>query len=235
MAYAQLLSAAIETQVYETLHTLLGQIAKDFDLDHGAMVEKYLVRGREGSPPPQFIHVKGDLSDSEEEVKPKRKAAKVKVTKAKSDSEEERDGKCTAKTAKGLPCKNKAFGGGCTCRVHTPKEGEEPKEKKAGKEKKAPAKRGRKAKKSEPEHSHKLDELAGSDCDLCETHGNPLEGEQEFEVENAAEVVAALRAEESDSEEDEEGELSEWEVEALAAELEAGMESDGAISEEDLD
>ena len=80
-----------------------------------------------------------------------------------------------------------------------------------------------------------MDELAGSDCDLCETHGNPLEGEQEFEVENAAEVVAALRAEESDSEEDEEGDLSEWEVEALAAELEAGMESEGAISEEDLD
>jgi hypothetical protein len=230
MAYAQLLSAAIETQVYETLHTLLGQIAKDFDLDHGAMVEKYLVRGREGSPPPQFIHVKGDLSDSEEEeVKPRRKAAKMKVTKAKSDSEEERDGKCTAKTAKGLPCKNKAFGGGCTCRVHTPKEGEEAPAKKEPKAKKAPAKRGRKAKKSEPEHSHKLDELAGSDCDLCETHGNPLEGEQEFEVENAAEVVAALRAEES------EDDLSEEELEALAAELEAGMETEGVISEEDLD
>jgi hypothetical protein len=232
MAYAQTLAAAIETQVYDTLHTLLGQIAKDYELSHGELVDKYLVKGREGSPPPQFIYTKGDLSDSEDEVKPKRKAAKVKVTKAKSDSEEERDGKCTAKTAKGLPCKNKAFGGGCMCRVHTPKEGEEPKGKKEPKAKKAPAKRGRKVKKSEPEHSHKMDELAGSDCELCETHGNPLEGDQEFEVENAEEVVAALRAEES-----EEGELSEDELEALAAELKQAMEegSEVAVSEEELE
>ena len=251
MAYAQMLSSAIETKVYETLHSLLGQIAKDYDLSHGDLVEKYLVQGREGSPPPQFIYAK----EVETPAAPKKKSAKVKVTKAESESEEEvkpkrgrkpkaksesdeedRTGKCTSLTAKGTPCKNKAFGGGCTCRVHTPKEGE----KKETKEKKAPAKRGRKPKAKAPEHSHKMDELAASDCELCETHGNPMKGEQEFEVVDAAQVVAALRAEESDSEtEDEkasvvwtEDNLSEEEMAALAAELEEGLEE---AREEDLE
>jgi len=264
MAYVQILSAALETKVYETLHSLLGQIAKDYELSHGELVEKYLVQGREGSPPPQFIYTK----EVETPKAPKKKSAKVKVTKAESDDEEEevkpkrgrkaksesdeddREGKCTAVTAKGLPCKNKAFGGGCTCRVHTPKEGEEKKE---PKEKKAPAKRGRKPKKAEPEHTHKMDELAASDCELCETHGNPMEGEQEFEVVDAAGVVAALRAEESDSDEeyvpagemerrglrvlkagrdgkqelsDSEEELSEDELAALAAEIEGELEAE---------
>jgi hypothetical protein len=67
---------------------------------------------------------------------PKPKKAK----KAKSDSESDaREGKCTSLTAKGTPCKNKAFGGGCTCRVHTAKEGAE------AKEPKVKAKRGRKS------------------------------------------------------------------------------------------
>lgn len=241
MAYAQMLSSAIETKVYETLHSLLGQIAKDYELSHGELVEKYLVQGREGSPPPQFIYTKGDLEDEEAPVAPKKaKKAKVKVTKAKSESDEEddREGKCTAVTAKGLPCKNKAFGGGCTCRVHTAKEGDEKKAKEP--KEKAPAKRGRKPKAKEPEHSHKMDELAASDCELCETHGNPIEGEQEFEVVDAAKVVAALRAEESDSEEDDdekasvvwtEDNLSEEEIAALAAEMEEDLEA----AEEELD
>jgi hypothetical protein len=239
MAYAQILSAAIETKVYETLHGLLGQIAKDFDLSHGELVEKYLVQGREGSPPPQFIYTKGDDLEEAPAAPKKAKKAKVKVTKAKSESDEEdeREGKCTAVTAKGLPCKNKAFGGGCTCRVHTPKEGEEKKVKEP-KEKKAPAKRGRKPKAKEPEHSHKLDELAASDCELCETHGNPIEGEQEFEVVDAAKVVAALRAEESDEEDEKasvvwtEDNLSEEEIAALAAEMEEGLEAAEAAMEE---
>ena len=223
MAYAQLLSAAIETQVYETLHSLLGQIAKDFDLDHGAMVEKYLVRGREGSPPPQFIHVKGnDLSDSEEE--PKRKTATKKVTKKVDD---DREGKCTAKTAKGTLCKNKAFGGGCTCRVHT-KKGDESEDEEKPKRKSPKAKKAK-----EPEHTHALDELAGSDCELCETHGNPLAGEQEFEIPEAdkkSEMIRQLLKEEMGDEIDEDV-LEEMEAE-MAAELE---DSDGDITEEDLD
>jgi hypothetical protein len=254
MAYSQILSAAIETQVYDVLHSLLLKIASDYDLDHGVLVERYLISGREGSPPPQYIYkstggdipdapVKGPRkakvqvstkdSDSEEEVAPKRK------TKAKRKSDaDDREGKCTSLTAKGALCKNNAFGGGCTCRVHMPKEG------KASKEKEKKKAKGGKAKKVEPEHSHKMDELAASDCELCETHGNPLEGEQEFEVEDVKEVLAALRAEDSDSEEMEapvdrdEDEMSEEELQALADELEDAVGSGSEYSpesEEDLD
>ena len=262
MAYSQILSAAIETQVYDVLHSLLLKIASDYDLDHGVLVERYLISGREGSPPPQYIYkstggdipdapVKGPRkakvqvskkdSDSEEEVAPKR----ARKTKRKSD-EDDREGKCTSLTAKGTLCKNNAFGGGCTCRVHTPKEGKAPKEKEKKKAK------GGKAKKVEPEHRHKMDELAASDCELCETHGNPLEGEQEFELEGEQEVLAALRAEDSDSEEmeapvdreyqrrkvAEEDEMSEEELQALAQELEDAVGSGSEYSpesEEDLD
>jgi hypothetical protein len=228
MAYVMDLTRAIETSVYETLHSLLGQLAKDYSLDHGELVDRYLVRGREGSPPPSFIYTK------EVETPKAPKKAKVKVTRADSDSEE-REGKCTALTAKGTQCKNKAFGGGCMCRVHS--KGTEPKEAKAPKEAK---KRGRKAK-AEPEHTHKLDEMAGGDCELCETHGNPLNGEQEFEVKDEQRVVASAKAAMEkrmskkfaramrDASDDEE-ELSETELDALAAEMENAIES-----EEDFD
>jgi hypothetical protein len=264
MAYSQILTAAIETQVYDVLHSLLLKIASDYDLDHGVLVERYLISGREGSPPPQYIYkrTEGDIpdapvkaprkakvrvskkdSDSEEEVAPKR----ARKTKPKSDAEDDREGKCTSLTAKGTLCKNNAFGGGCTCRVHTPKDGKatkEPKEKKKAK--------GGKSKKGEPEHSHKMDELAASDCELCETHGNPLRGEQEFELEDEKEVLAKL--EDSDSEEaeaavdreyqsrkaalEDEEEMSEEELQALADELEEAVDSDSEYhpeSEEELD
>jgi hypothetical protein len=230
MSYAQILSAAIEAKVYETLHSLLKKVSEDYDLDHGVLVDRYLIQGREGSPPPQFIYkpTEGSVVGDCEDEKPKKvKKAKVKVTKKAPEEEDDRAGKCKALTAKGTPCKNKAFGGGCNCRVHTPKD-TEVKEPKAKKEPK-----GRKSKAKEPEHTHKMDELASGDCELCETHGNPLDGEQEFEVENAADIVAALRAEESDDDktylEEEEDELSESELADLAAELE------GAMSEEELD
>jgi len=223
----QIVAAEVESLLYDQIHKLLGQIAEDYELNHGEMVEKYLISQRGKSPPPQYIFKStGDESD-EEEVKPKKsKKAKVKVTKAKSESDEDdRTGKCTAQTAKGTLCKNKAFGGGCTCRVHTAKDGEEKAE---PKEKKAPAKRGRKAKKVEPEHSHKMDELAGSDCELCETHGNPLQGEQEFEVpKSASERMANFRKmmEEGESGSETEDETLE-EIEKMMVEEMAG-ESEG--------
>lgn len=178
----QLIAAEVETLLYSKLHDLLAVIAEDYGLNHGEMVDKYLIKTREGSPPPQFIYKSTDAETPEAPKKARK--AKVKVTKS-SDSEDDREGKCTAKTAKGTLCKNKAFGGGCTCRVHTPKEKEDGEVSDSEeKPKKAPKKRGRKPKAKEPEHDHKMDE-AGSDCDLCETHGNPAEGDQEFEVPKA--------------------------------------------------
>ena len=243
MSVTQLIAAQVETLLYSKIHDLLGVIADDFELDHGLLVEKYLVRTREGSPPPQFIYkategsVAGDCEDAPvKKPKKAKKSAKVKVTKAKSESDDDREGKCTSKTAKGTLCRNKAFGGGCTCRVHTPKEKEEG-EVSESEEKPKKAKRSRKVKAKEPEHSHKMDELAASDCELCETHGNPKEGDQEFEVPKEDDKRAAIR---KMLEEEFEG-VSEEEVEEAMAELEevvvekAESDSDYVMSEEEFD
>jgi len=231
MAYARLLSAAIETQVYDTLHQLLGKIAEDYGLNHGEMVEKYLVLGRECSPPPQYIYKNtGDESEGsvngEDKPKKKREPKRKATKKVKEAKVEDREGKCTATTAKGTLCKNKALGGGCTCRVHTKNADEdEPKEKK---------KRAKKSKKVEPEHTHKLDELAGSDCELCETHGNPLDGEQEFEVvieEEEGEILEKPEEEKSEA-----GDEIDEELEAqIAREIAAAQEDEMYGSESEAD
>jgi len=91
---------------------------------------------------------------------------------------------CTAKTAKGLPCKYKPQKGSCVCKIHAsksqptePKEPEPPKKKKITKKVKAAV----------PEHTHALTEDLSPDnvCQLCDTHGSVLDPklpEAEFEL-----------------------------------------------------
>lgn len=205
LTLTQFIAGQVEALLYDKLHQLLGVIATDYELSHGELVEKYLVYQNKAETP-KFIYKSTGVEDTEVEevVKPKKAPArKAKVTqkaaKAEEPEEAARDGKCQAVTAKGLPCKNKGFGGTCFCRVHTKKDESEVKPKKTrGKavaeeaEKKEPKKRGRKPKKAQPQHSHKLDEEA-SDCDLCETHGNPLKEAQEFEVSESDMKREALR------------------------------------------
>ena len=117
-------------------------------------------------------------------TKPKR-AAKV-VTKPSGDDlvAATVDAKCTALTAKGKPCSLKALSGNCLCRIHS--KDSEPKEKKEAKAPKpVKAKKVKKAKKVQPEHSHALDDKEHSDCDLCQSHGTPLDDtdvDEEFEA-----------------------------------------------------
>jgi len=209
MSITQLIAREVDTLLYEKLHSLLGMIAADHDLDHGALVEKYLIKCRD-DPAPQIIY----------------KTTESKKTRAKKieASDDEREGKCTATTAKGTPCKNKCCGGGVFCHIHNKKKGETEE-----KPKKKAAKKAKKAKK-EPEHTHKLDEPA-EDCELCETHGNPMEGEQEFEVaEEQKESIKKLIEAEL-----EEGEISESEIEAeIEAEMERNAIEDGGYSSEEV-
>lgn len=203
MTVTQMIAGQVEALLYDKLHDLLGVIAQDYDLSHGELVEKYLKYKNEVENP-KVIYKASEI------VEPETKKRKAKVT-TKEVKEETREGKCQATTAKGLPCKNNVFGGGCFCRVHTKKEGEEeePKEKKAPRPKKtagkalsekeepkkrgkalkeeaekpAPKKRGRKPKKVEPEHNHALDDEPTEECEVCETFGNALnDNDQEFEL-----------------------------------------------------
>jgi len=126
---------------------------------------------------------------------------------------------CTAKTAKGAPCKYKPQRGSCVCKIHASKAGgdeqvhprtkptEPPKKKKAPKKVKAAA----------PEHTHALTEDLSPDnvCQLCDTHGSVLDPgmpEAEFELAEdddleepdlAARLKAILSGEEDPEEEEE--------------------------------
>jgi hypothetical protein len=242
LTVTQFIAGQVEALLYDKLHQLLGVIAQDYDLSHGELVEKYLKYKNEVENP-KVIYKATEVVEPE---KPKRAPRKAKVTQKAEEAEEvevdDRKGKCEATTAKGLPCKNKAFGGGCFCRVHTKKDEEEskPAKKPAAKKtrgkaleeeaKPEPKKRGRKPKKAQPEHSHPLDEEA-EDCKLCDTHGNPLGEEQEFEIDEAQLKREALR-------EIMKEELGVEEVtDEMLAELEQNMENDAdpleATPEED--
>lgn len=141
---------------------------------------------------------------------------------AKVSVSHESEAKCTAVTAKGKPCSLKALDGKCVCRIHdkaepkTPKKAKKPVNDEAGPSEppKAPKKKAKKAKKEQPEHMHDLDETVHDECELCQSHGSPLEDtdiEEEFETvkspprslrERLANV--ALEAESYDEEEEEE-------------------------------
>ena len=121
---------------------------------------------------------------------------------------------CTAKTAKGAPCKYKPQKGSCVCKIHASKVSEEhppePKEPEPPKKKKAP----KKVKAAVPEHTHALTEDLSPDnvCQLCDTHGSVLDPkmpEVEFELADdldepdlAARLKAILSEEPLEEEED---------------------------------
>ena len=134
---------------------------------------------------------------------------------------------CTAQTSKKEPCKFSALKGEVFCKRHLKQSlGEsapaEPKAKKAPKAaKKAP----------EPVHTHAMDAQIHSDCELCESHGNPLAEEiVEFEVaptpaphtgpvkpvsvtDRLAAMLAEAESEEEASEPEDDGDLGEEEFE----------------------
>lgn len=254
MSLTEFIAGQVESLLYDKLHQLLGVIAEDYDLSHGELVEKYLVKTR-ATPPPNFIYKEAEVAKPEPEPasapksKPKR-AVKVTQKKAESDEQakDERAGKCTGVTAKGTACKNKAQPDTCFCHLHNKDKplGDKPVKEKKAKAEKAPkekVKRVAKPKKVQPEHSHALDEPA-KDCSLCETHGNALDGDQEFEIDEAVTKREALREmlkEEMGDIEVTDEMVAEFEAEMDAEpgtedEYEEELKEDGMVSgEEELD
>lgn len=94
------------------------------------------------------------------------------------------DAKCSAMTAKGKQCSLKALSGKCVCRIHDKKEAKAEKPVKPAVEKKP--KKTKKTKKEQPEHTHEIDHEQHNDCELCQTHGGPLDDtdadEDDFEI-----------------------------------------------------
>jgi hypothetical protein len=113
------------------------------------------------------------VAESAADAAPAAEPKAPKEPKAKAEKQ-----KCTACTSKKEPCKFSALKGEVFCKRHLRADQEAtgevaPKEKAA----KKPAKKA-----EQPMHTHELGTKPTEPCDLCESHGNPLAEEAEFEV-----------------------------------------------------
>ena len=173
---------AIDALVAERDRQFILRVAQDYNLNFEELNTKYLetaamaikVPRKYTKREPKAVTV---IEVTEGGAEPKARAPKApKEPKAKQC--------CTAQTSKKEPCKFSALKGEVFCKRHLKQslgEGAEPSEPKAKKAPKAP-KKG-----PEPVHTHVMDAEIHSDCELCESHGNPMATEvQQFEVVSAA-------------------------------------------------
>lgn len=199
MALVQTYSQQFEMQLYLFGQQLLAQVAQDNNLDHAAMVKKYLSKpeGGPGSALPapinngQNIPAPMLVMASQEKAKKPRKANPDKVM-------------CKGVTAKGQPCKFAAQTGCEFCKKHSEE----------GSQKAPKAPKAQKA----PEHNHKPGEVPQEICGVCESHGDitkPGLPEEEFKLEegNIRDKLKQILKEASDSEPEEEPEKPEETVE----------------------
>lgn len=116
---------------------------------------------------------------------------------------------CTASTSKKEPCKFSALKGEVFCKRHLKQSLAQDEPKSTGK-----------VAVTQPVHNHPLTEKAGDQCDLCESHGEPLAEVGEFEVATVTDRLAAMMAEadESEVEESESGSDSDEDLTALIEE-----------------
>jgi hypothetical protein len=166
---------AINALVAERDRQFIERIANEYNLNFDELTKKYLETAemaikvprkytKKAKEPKSVVVVEGDAPDAKEVAKAP-KAPKEKPC-------------CTAQTSKKEPCKFSALKGEVFCKRHL-KQSMEETAPKAPKEPKAP----KVVKKAEqPVHTHPLTETDEA-CDLCASHGNPLEeAEQDFEV-----------------------------------------------------
>ena len=169
-------TAAINALVGERDRQFLVRVAQDYNLPFEQLSKLYLEVSadaikvpRKYTKKPKAVAVVTEEGEPAE-LKP---AKEPKEPKAKAEKQ-----KCTACTSKKEACKFSALKGEVFCKRHLRADqeakGEAPPKEKAVKK---PA-----VKTAQPVHTHALTENAQGECDLCESHGNPLAEEAEFEV-----------------------------------------------------
>ena len=166
---------AIDALVAERDRQFVLRVAQDYNLNFEELNTKYLETASMAIKVPRKYTKREPKSVSVIEVTEgtvPAKVPKVKEPKVKQC--------CTAATSKKEPCKFSALKGEVFCKRHLKQslgEASEPSEPKAKKAPKAP-KKG-----PEPVHTHVMDAEVHADCELCESHGNPMATEiQQFEV-----------------------------------------------------
>lgn len=203
---------AVNALVAERDRQFIERISKEYNLNFDELSKKYLETAEMAIKVPRKYTKK---AKSVEVVEGEASAATEVVPKAPKASKEKPC--CTAQTSKKEPCKFSALKGEVFCKRHLKQSlGEaEPQEPKAKKEPKKAASK----KPEQPIHSHPLSETDEA-CDLCASHGNPLEEvEQDFEIvkpgpavgpvkePTVAQRLAAMLEEAGDEDEDSASEL----------------------------
>ena len=198
-------TAAINSLVGERDRQFLVRVAQDYNLPFEQLSKLYLEVSadaikvpRKYTKKPKAVAVVTEEGEPAE-LKPAKEPKEPKATAEKQ--------KCTACTSKKEACKFSALKGEVFCKRHLRADqeakGEAPPKEKAVKK---PA-----VKTAQPVHTHALTENAQGECDLCESHGNPLAEEAEFEVvmgtsgtapvakpQTVAERLAAILSDEGD-------------------------------------
>jgi hypothetical protein len=226
---------AVDKMVRERDIAFLQKIAEDYKLPFEELQAKYTTVAEAA------VKVKRPYKKREPKMVEITNAEGEKIQVAvKEDKEASKEKKtCEAQTSKKEACKFSALKGGCFCKRHQRQHEEEQSGEPAPKK----AKKEVVQKQEQPLHTHALD-TPGKECNLCESHGNPLtsdgddfelvmpaESEEEEEVKAPVALTAAQRLaamlEESDEESSEEVEEEEVAMDLEDAEAEAmGFGSD---------
>jgi hypothetical protein len=234
MASGANFTAAINALVAERDRVFLVRVAQDYNLPLEDLQKKYMETAEQAIKVPRQYKKREPKSVSVVAVTEGAEVAKPapKVPKAKAEKQ-----CCTSQTSKKEPCKFAALKGEVFCKRHLKQQLGE-----ASPEAPKPAKKASK-KAEQPVHTHDLTENAAGECDLCESHGNPLEAkEAAFEVVRApvAGPVKQLTAEQrlaalladSDDVEEEDFEDDEEEVAAVEDSDDEGVHEE-AFEEDD--
>lgn len=189
MASTTVFAQAIDALVAERDRVFIQRVCDDYKLDFKELSAKYFEAAESAIKVPRKYK--------------KREPKSVTVTVAEGEAKAPKEAKvkqcCTAHTSKKEPCKFNALKGEVFCKRHL-KQSLNEAEPKAPKEPKA--KKAKKVEKPlEPVHSHQPDAEVHDDCDLCQSHGNAMSAEAE-EFELVDEVLAAVKTEEADSEDE---------------------------------
>ena len=225
---------AIDALVAERDRQFIMRVAQDYNLNFEELNTKYLETAAMAIKVPRKYTKRAPKSVSVIEVTEGTVPAKA----PKAPKEPKAKQCCTAQTSKKEACKFSALKGEVFCKRHLKQslgEAAEQSEPKAKKAPKAP-KKG-----PEPVHTHVMDAEIHADCELCESHGNPMASEiQQFEVVLPKKVtgpikvlgvedrLAAMLAEADESGEEE----SDAELEVIP---EVHDDEDGDLDEEEFE
>ena len=233
---------AIDALVAERDRQFVLRVAQDYNLNFEELNAKYLETAAMAIKVPRKYTKREPKSVTVLEVT--EGTVPAKAPKAPKEPKEPKVKQCcTAATSKKEPCKFSALKGEVFCKRHLKQSlGEAAPAGEA-----APKKVPKAPKKGpEPVHTHVMDAEIHTDCELCESHGNPMvAAPQKFEVVPKFTTPAAgpikvpsvddrLAAMLADADEEDE-EAEEAEAEAEAEEADFDLVDDGDLGEEEFE